>query len=181
MRFFYLIIFVVLTSMGSVVPSLSIPRDASHRFLSEGIFDGGKAVRANVENLRFSKHNKEGFERWVFDFSDATTGTIGSVAPQFQVRYLKAEKLAKPEGGLITLAPARIVIAFKGVSKNGLNRAKLEKLTRRSSLVKEIVSYPPIEDGDIAIEMVLKDSFPFYTHQPLTQEGRLVIDIAPNS
>jgi len=181
MRILYLTIFVAVTSMGAVGPSLSIPRDASHRFLSEGIFDGGKAVRANVENLRFSKHNKEGFERWVFDFSDSTTGTTGLVAPQFQVRYLKADKIAKPEGGLVTLAPAKIVIAFKGVSKNGLNRTKIDKLVRKSTLVKEIISYPPIENGDLAIEMVLKDSFPFYTHQPLTQEGRLVVDIAPNS
>ncbi len=168
-------------ALGAIAPSMSIPRDASRRYLSDGIFDGGKAVRANIEGLRFSKHKREKFERWVFDFSDATTQTIGSVAPQFRIRYVKAGKMAKPEGGHVTLEPAKIIISLKGVSKNLLTRPMLEKLAQKSNLVKEVISYPPIEDGDLAIEMILKDSYPFYSHQPLTHEGRLVIDISENS
>ncbi|MFM8316689.1 MAG: hypothetical protein ACKOA8_20600 [Deltaproteobacteria bacterium] len=167
-------------SMGAVLPSMSIPREDSRRFLTDGVFDGGKSVRANISGLRFSKHVKAGFERWVFDFSDVTTETVGSIAPQFQVRYLKASKIEQPNGKHLTLEPARIVINFKGVSRNLLTRSHLDKLARKSHLVKEVISYPPIEDGDFAIEMVLKDSFPFYTHQPIRNEGRLVIDIARN-
>ena len=167
-------------SVGAVVPSLSIPREDSRRFLTDGVFDGGKAVRANISGLRFSKHLKAGFERWVFDFSDVATQTVGSIAPQFQVRYLKASKIEQSNGKHLTLEPARIVITFKGVSRNLLTRSQLDKLAHKSQLVKEVISYPPIEDGDFAIEMVLKDSFPFYTHQPIHNEGRLVIDIAQN-
>ncbi len=184
MRLAFLSIFSLWTSlnlMASLAPSMSIPRDASRKYLTDGIFDGGRAIRANLEALRFSKHPKEGYERWVFDFSDASTRTLGSLAPQFQVRYIKAGKIAKPEGGYQTVEPARIVITLKGISKNLLSRTQLEKIARKSNLVKEIVSYPPIEDGDIAIEIILKDSYPFYTHQPLKNEGRLVIDLSQNS
>lgn len=184
MRFVLAAIFIAwMTDLasGAVVPPMSIPRDASKRFLSDGVFEGGRAIRANLEGLRFSKHPKEGFERWVFDFSDATTRTVGSAAPQFQVRYVKAGKLAKPEGGYVTVEPARIVINLKGVSKNQLTRSLLDKLAKKSELVKEVISYPPIEEGDMAVEMILKDSYPFFTHQPLRNEGRLVIDLAKHS
>jgi len=173
--------FICAWAIGSVVPAISIPRDASRRYLTDGIFDGGREVRANLEGLRFSKHRREGFERWVFDFSDATTQTKGSVAPKFQIRYVKASKIEKPEGGYQIVDPAKIVITLKGVGKNLLNRTNLEKLARKSDLVKEVINYPPIEDGDMAIEMILKDSYPFFTHQPLQNEGRLVIDLSKHS
>lgn len=176
-----LVTWLAFQAVGAVVPPLSIPRDASQRYLSDGLFEGGKPVRANLEGLRFSKHQSHGFERWVFDFSDATTRTLGSVAPQFQIRYVKAEKLEMPEGGYTTVQPARIVINLKGVSKNQLSKPLLEKLAKKSDLVKEVISYPPIEDGDIAIEMILKDSYPFFTHQPIKNEGRLVVDLAKHS
>jgi hypothetical protein len=163
--------------MASVAPSMTIPRDASHRYLTDGLFEGGKPVRANLEALRFFNHKQKGFERWVFDFSDVTTQTVGSVAPKFQVRYKKASKV-KNQRQLLTLEPARIIITLNGVVKNQISRSQLEKLAQRSSLVKEVIVYPPIEDGDIAVEMLLKDSYPFYTHQPLNNEGRLVIDLA---
>ena len=167
--------------LGAISPSMSIPRDASQRFLTDGIFEGGKAVRANLEDLRFSKHSQLGFERWVFDFSDATTKTKGAVAPQFQVRYRKAIKVEQMDGSLAIMEPARIIIALKGVAKNNLSRSALTRLAKKSTLVKEIITYPPIEEGDLAIEMVLKDSIPFYTHQPLVNEGRLVIDLSHRS
>jgi len=163
---------------GAVSSSMSIPRNASHRFLTDGIFDGGKTVRANLEGLRFSKHSDQGFERWVFDFSDATTKTLGSIAPQFQLRYKKAIKLESDDGTLNTVEPARIIISLKGISRNNVSRSNLVRLAKKSSLVKEIVIYPPIEDGDLAIEMLLNDSFGFYPHQPLVNEGRLVIDLS---
>ncbi len=177
------LLFVSLNLLASLGPSLSlsIPRQASHHYLTDGIFEGGKSVRANLEALRFSKHKKEGFERWVFDFSDATTRTVGGVAPQFQVRYLKAEKIKNAEGVPQILQPAKIIITLKGIYKNNLNKPTLQKMARKSYLVSEVISYPPIEEGDTAIEMILKDTSAFYAHQPKQNEGRLVIDIALNT
>lgn len=181
MKRIFLFSLISTTLLASLSPSMSIPRDASRRFLTDGIFDGGKSVRANLEGLRFSKHPNQGFERWVFDFSDATTKTLGSVAPQFQVRYRKAIKVEQNDGSLSIVDPARIIISLKGVSRNHISSAELVRLARKSNLVREIIAYPPIEDGDIAIEMILNDSFPFYPHQPMVNEGRLVIDLSKNS
>ncbi|MBM4317207.1 MAG: hypothetical protein FJ116_06975 [Deltaproteobacteria bacterium] len=177
MKLLFLLALVGGNLMASVAPSMTIPRDASRRYLTDGVFEGGKPIKANLEALRFFNHKQKGFERWVFDFSDATTQTVGSVAPKFQVRYQKASKVEN-QGQLLTLEPARIIISIKGVIKNQISRSQLEKLPQRSTLVKEVIVYPPIDEGDIAIEMLLKDSYPFYTHQPLNNEGRLVIDLS---
>ncbi len=45
--------------------------------------------------------------------------------------------------------------------------------------MKEIVLYPPVERGDMAMELVLRDDVRFDPFQPLEREGRLVLDLRP--
>ena len=154
----------------------SIPRTPQQSFKSEGLFEGGENKKANLEGLRLAGHPKEGFERWVIDFSDEKK-EIGKIAPKFQLRYVKAEKIPLPTGGEIIRRPARFIFVFRQVQKNSIQQKQVKKLLKHSHYVKDIVLYPPIEDGDTAIEFVLKDNVLFEPFQPLQKEGRLVLDL----
>jgi len=152
----------------------TIPRVPAKQFTNDALFEGGKEVAANLEGLRFAGH--AGFERWVVDFSD-NTQKPGTIAPRFQIRYEKAETLPLPEGGDLVRKPARFIFVFRQIQKNLLSEDLVQRLARKSRFVKEILLYPPIEKGDMAMEFVLKDNVRYSPHQPLEREGRLVLDL----
>lgn len=161
----------------SATEPLPIPRIKANKFLSEGIFTGGSFKSANLERIRFSPHKKEGYERWVFDFSDAASRKNESLAPRFLLRYIKASKIEPGDGTPTTVIPAKFILSLQSVRQNYLEQTKIKRLLRKSAFVKDIIVYPPIEEGDLALEIVLKDSVAFEAHQPKLQEGRLVLDI----
>jgi hypothetical protein len=174
----FVLAFGLLTSalLRAAVPSLPIPRSPIQNFVSEGIFKGGGTSQmVNVERIRWSPH--KGYERWVIDFSDEPGHRIGTVAPEFQLRYVKAEKVPVPNGEDILLDSPKFVFLLRGIHENHLKKPALQKLVRKSQYVKEIILYPPIEGGDIAVEFLLKDSVLFEPHQPTERVGRLVIDM----
>ena len=153
-----------------------IPRTPLQNFVGDGVFNGGgTAQMVNLHRIRWSPH--KGYERWVFDFSDEPNHAIGKIAPEFQVRYVKAEKVPVPGGEDILIDPPKFVFLFRGIHQNHLKKARLQRMVRKSRYVKEIVLYPPIEGGDTAVEFLLKDSVVFEPHQPLEREGRLVLDL----
>lgn len=154
-----------------------IPRTSIKHFLNEGIFEGGSNLPANLETIRFSNHAKEGFERWVFDFSDEATRTVGKTAPHFQVRYEKGSRVEGSNGADISLAPPKFIFAFQGIKRNFVKKDALKRIPAKSRFVKEIVLYPSIENNDTAIEFILKDNVLFEPHQPKEKEGRLVLDL----
>ncbi len=156
------IIFFLITSLFAMI-RLDIPRSPTGKFVKEGIFEGGTSSQANLENIRMGLHQE--FERWVFDFSDIKTGKIGEVAPKFQIRITQKEK-------------PTLILTFQSIEKVLVTRKYLHSLLRKSNYVKDVILYPAIEDGDIAIEFILNDkNMEFYTHQPLEPHGRLVVDI----
>lgn len=174
----YLILFLFLSVplFASLEPK-PIPRTPIKHFQNEGIFEGGSKLPANVEGIRFSSHKKEGYERWVLDFSDEATRSLGKVAPQFQLRYQKATKVEVPGGTDISLTPPKFIFALQGVKQNYLKKETLQRIAHKSRFVKEIILFPAIENGDVAIEFVLKDNVLFEPHQPREKEGRLVLDL----
>lgn len=153
----------------AMVESLPIPRVQS-TFRTEGIFDGGSQSKANLEAIRLGMHHKEGYERWVIDFSDATTRKPGIVAPQFQIRLLSA---------IPQTNEPRLVLALGSIASSFIKPTQTMNLLKKSGLVKDITIYPPIEGGDLSIEFVLKPGVRFSPHQPIEKEGRLVIDLKP--
>lgn len=175
MRYFLLFL-IAQTSFAAIAPR-PIPRTPSKLFMKEGLFEGGTRVSANLEGLRFSKHRKEKTERWVFDFSSAETRVIGKQAPLFQIRYVGGDTVNLPQGKDVLLSPPRLIVTFRAIGQNYLTTDRLKALVRKSDLVKNIILYPPIEDGDMAIEFILKAPVPFEPHQPLQNEGRLVLDL----
>lgn len=142
-----------------------IPRTPLSYLSGEATFSGGNSVTANIENLRSSWHEDKKFERWVFDFSDLATHQIRKTAPEFQIRYSKI-------GGT-----QKLIVEFKSIQSNRLQIAEIKKLLEKSKFVKDIVLYPPIEEGELAIEFVLKKPLKFSPHQPSENEGRLVLDL----
>ncbi len=50
-------------------------------------------------------------------------------------------------------------------------------MIKKSLFVKEINLYPPIEDGDLAIEFIIKPQTLLWTHQSSTPPGRLILDL----
>lgn len=160
---------------AAVVPHI-MPRNPSRSFTSDGLFEGGNDLGANIEGVRFAQHKAEGYERWVIDFSDAQRN-LGAAAPRYQLRYETSEKLPLPEGGDLIKRPARFLFVFRMIQKNNLVQERLKKLVKKSHFVKDIILYPPIERGDMALEFVLKDDVKFTPHQPSIKEGRLVLDL----
>jgi hypothetical protein len=154
-----------------------IPRSPSNTYRSEGLFEGGTDRPANLESLRVAEHGKEGFERWVIDFSDEARRQIGSEAPRFQLHYYHGEKFRLADGRQVEKKPAKFIFVFRSIGRNFLGRSTVEKLARHSRFVRNIVLYPPIEKGDMAMEFILKDNVLFEPHQPLDRAGRLVLDL----
>ncbi len=152
----------------------SIQRVPSKQFATDALFEGGKDISANLEGMRLAGHGD--FERWVIDFSDGKA-QVGNAAPRFQIRYEKADTLPLPEGGDLVKKPARFIFIFRQIQKSLVNEDLVSKLVRKSKFVKEILLYPPIEKGDMAMEFLLKDNVRFTPHQPLEREGRLVLDL----
>jgi hypothetical protein len=169
---------VFVTAFGyAALDTRPIPRTAGPNFLKEGLFEGGKDARARLQNLRYYDHSEQGFERWVFDFADSAGQQVNAVAPRFQMVYQEAEKMQLPNGKMFVKRPAKVRFIFRAISKNGLTPEKVQALADKSAIVDEIHLYPPIEQGDMALEFVLRDDALFQPHQPLEKEGRLVLDL----
>jgi hypothetical protein len=162
---------------ASVMPQ-PIPRVSTRNFLNDGIFEGGGTGGVvNLAGIRFAPHSKEGYERWVIDFSDEPRQVVGASAPPFQVRYVKAEKVPVPQGSDILVSPPKFVLTFRSINRNLIKKDRIERFLKKSKYVKDVILYPPIEGGDTAIELVLKDSVLFEAHQPTERQGRLVLDL----
>jgi len=146
-----------------------IPRAASGAFRSEGYFEGGADSRATLARLRVAPH--KGFERWVLDFSDTST------APRFRLEYQPADKWLDDEGKAHFRRPARFLLRLRKVDRSRVRPADLRRLAAKSPLVKEVILYPAIEDGDRALEIVLESDVLFEPHQPQPNEARLVLDL----
>jgi len=177
--------FFILTLLASfasaAISPRPIPRTSTRLFVDRGLFEGGSPVSANIEGIRFSRNPKDKSERWVIDFSDARTRQYQQLAPEFQVRFSPMETLRTPEGKSIWLSPPRLIISLNSIKGNYLNSPQLTKLLKKSKLVQNVRVYPPIEDGDRAIEFILKRNVLFEPHQPLQKEGRLVLDLKPKN
>lgn len=157
----------------------TIARTPSENFVKEGFFEGGRNKRAVLESLRVADHPDSGFERWVIDFSDPVTKKLGTIAPAFQLQFFAAEKFLGNDGTTQVKKPAKFLFLFRSIARNRLEEQALKRLARKSRFVKDILLYPPIEEGDLAMEFVLKDNVLFEPHQPVEREGRLVLDLRP--
>lgn len=159
----------------SAVNISSIPRSDTSAYLRGGLFEGGADGKANLESIRYAPHPD--FERWVVDFSDTQARKVGEVAPKFQLQYYEEQKGVSDKGVPVVKAPAKFVFLFQSIDKVFLVPTKLTKLVRKSRFVKDIVLYPPIENGDMAVEIILAKNVAFKPHQPLSRAGRVVLDI----
>lgn len=175
--------FFILTLLASfasaAISPRPIPRTSSRLFVDRGLFEGGSPVAANIEGIRFSRNPKDKSERWVIDFSDARTRSFQQLAPEFQVRFSPMETILSPEGKPMMLSAPRLIVSLSSIKGNYLHSPQLTKLLKKSKLVQSVRIYPPIEDGDRAIEFVLKTNILFEPHQPVQKEGRLVLDLKP--
>lgn len=161
---------------AAIEPS-PIPRSPSKRFQAQGLYEGGADTRASLAAMRVAQHAREGFERWVIDFSDERTHEVGHLAPKFQIEYQPADKWTKDDGTDVVRRAARFVLRFRQIAKNHLTRAELAALSKKSRYVADVVLYPPVEGGDLALELVLRRDVRFEAHQPMEREGRLVLDL----
>jgi hypothetical protein len=171
-----LVLGICLTSFASLDPR-SVPRSALQTFRKEGLFEGGRFnSKANVEDIRLSDPNHDGFERWIIDFSDLKR-VWGSVAPKFQLRYSPADRVELPEGKTLIKKQAMFSLLLQGIQKNFITDDQIHEALQKSKYVKKVVVYPQVEHGDMAMEMILRDDVIFKPHQPMEREGRLVLDL----
>ncbi|MBI4402722.1 MAG: hypothetical protein HY537_01095 [Deltaproteobacteria bacterium] len=152
-----------------------IPRTSTGQFRAEGLFEGGSFTAANIEELRLASHGN--FERLVIDFSAENNRMKGLAAPRFQLRYIKGERKTPARGQSVAVRLPKFILILRNIRKNFLHDSAIKKLIARSNLLKDIILYPPVEEGDMALELTLKKDVLFEPHQPLEKEGRLVLDI----
>jgi hypothetical protein len=165
----------VTTVAFSATPSL-IPRTPTPIYRSDVFFEGGADFPATLHDLRMADHGR--FERWVIDFSNASGLEKKKQAPKFQVRFLPSQKIETDTGEIVLSQPAKLIVTFHKVNRNDLQKQRLSRLVEKSAHIQKIVIYPPIENGDTAMEFTFSADSPVNIHQPLENEGRLVIDIA---
>ena len=175
----FVILTLLVSTLMAAVPARPVPRTSSKLFVDSGTFEGGSPLAANIEAIRFSRNPKDQTERWVIDFSDARSRTLQQIAPDFQVRIAPSDKVVLGEGKEFELNPPRILISLSSIKANYVDPTVLNRMLKKSHLVKNIRFYPPIEDGDRAIEITFKKSILLEPHQPLQKEGRLVLDLKP--
>lgn len=155
--------------LASLIP-MTIPRVATNNFLKQGFFEGGSSKQAVLQQIQLVPYSKENRERWIIGFEKKNL-------PPFQIQYFPAEKFSSADQGLLTQKPAHFRFLFRHLTKNLLTETQLAQMTTKSRFVSEIVLYPPIEEGDVALEFILRDDVQFEAHQPISPENRLVLDL----
>lgn len=175
----FVILTLLVSTLLAAIPVRPVPRTSSKLYVDTGTFEGGSPLAANIEAVRFSRNSKDQTERWVIDFSDARTRTLQQIAPDFQIRIAPPDRVTLSEGKEVELNPTRVIISLSSIKGNYVDPTVLNKMLKKSHLMKNIRFYPPIEDGDRAIEITFKKPVLLEPHQPLQKEGRLVLDLKP--
>ena len=155
----------------------AIPRHNNGEFRTEGTFRGGAANTAGLKSLKSELVPAQGVERWTLEFADAVTKKPASLAPQFQVKMVKAESFQRPDGTVVYTEPPKVLLFLRGIHGSQVEAAQLAKSIKRSRFVKEVIPYPAIEDGDMAIEMILVREALVSPYHPRYAESKLVLDL----
>ncbi len=175
---FTALVFVVpLMAMPETAEILTMPRMATGVFRSEGVFRGGSGEAASLKGLRRDLLPSEGGERWTFDFTDPVTKKAIRLAPEFQVKVVKAESFQRSDGTVVYTEPPKVFILLRGIRSSQLEAAGLAKSLKKSRFVKEIIPYPSIEDGDMGIEMILSREALVSPYHPRHAENQLVLEM----
>ncbi len=157
--------------------TLTIPRMATQTFRTEGVFQGGTSENAGIKGLKWELRPAEGAERWTLEFSEPNSPKPAKLPPQFQIKVVKAESFQRSDGTVVVTEPPKILFLLRGIQGSRLDRVQLNRAIKKSRFVKEIIPYPAIEDGDMAIEMILsREAFvsPFH---PRYSENQIVMDL----
>lgn len=179
MRFFLVFLCSVVSHLAGSAPHPLVPRTASQIFINSGVFEGGGLDLVNLERIRFWKDPKTGIERWVIDFSSLAERKLQEQAPYFKISVIPPNKLFLPHQKEEELSPARIVVQLSGVKNNFIRSKRIKQFLRKSDLVRSLRIYPPLDNGHRLIEWVLSDSVVVEPHQPISKEGRIVLDLKP--
>ncbi len=149
-----------------------VPRSATGDYRTEGLFQAGTPGPKNIDAL----YNRDfgSAERWVIDFSEPGKPKSFSNIPELQVQYEGEEKVLSDSGELIVAREPKVILKFRSIRKNALDRDRFASLIRKSKHVKAITLYPAIEGGDTALEFLLKGNVPF---RPSLEAGRLLLDL----
>jgi len=161
----------LITLIAAVVASVephSIPRKVLGQFRKEGAFEGGRPIPAHLEKIRFAFHRSGGYERWVLEFSDENRKS--SVAPKFLLRYLPPSSENRSP---------RFILSLRSIKQSFLKLDRIKRSLAKSQIIRDVIVYPPIEDGDMSLELILKEEVLFEPHQPLETQGKLVLDLKP--
>lgn len=156
-----------------------IPRTASNIYIASGVFEGGGVDLVNLEKVRFWKNPETDQERWVLDFSSISDRKLHEKAPYFKLTILPADKIFLPHQREKEISPAKIEVQLAGVQNSFINKKTLKTFLNQSTLVKSFFVSSPSEGGQASIEIVLNHSVLVEPHQPISKEGRLVIDLKP--
>ncbi len=152
----------------------AIPRIATNEYREEGIYRGGTEESSGIRSLKRESTPSQGGERWTLEFSSPNKK---KAAPFFQVKLIKAESFQRSDGTVVITEPPKIVLLLRGITGGGLPQRDITRALKKSRFVKAIIPYPPIEDGDTAIELVLSRETLISPHHPRFAENQLVLEL----
>lgn len=179
MRFLFVFLGLLFSTLAGSATHPLVPRTASQIFIGSGVFEGGGIDLVNLERVRFWKDPKTGIERWVIDFSSLTDRKLQEKAPYFKISIIPPNKLFLPHRREEELSPARIVVQLSGIQNNFTRRKRINNFLKKSDLVRSFRIYPAMDNGHRLMEWVLSDSVVVEPHQPISKEGRIVLDLKP--
>lgn len=134
-------------------------------FHRSGVFEGGDTRNLNLEKISLGKKG----DVEVFDFS-FTAGSKKVRSPRIPPYQLRLDSKTGSEFG-------RLVLLLQGISLRNVQRLMLEKLVKQSALVESFHLYPPLEDGDMVVELKLKAKVEF---KDIATPGVLQVLLSPD-
>jgi len=153
-----------------------IARLSRGQFHSSGFIEGGTHRAASLLDIRHFHHKSQGFERVVLDLSEPSKNSVADYLPAFQLRYFPSSTQIDDKNTSHT-KPAKFLLVIRSIQRNQITEKMTQTLTKDSQFLDQIKVYPPIEDGDMALEFILKSDVLFEAHQPRLKAGRLVLDL----
>lgn len=157
--------FFAFQTRGAPIP-FEIPGVPTKFFRDEALYEGGgQKGRVILSGFRLGNHSDLGFERWVFDFSPVTRGSLS--LPLIQIRLIPQ----KPD------RDGRIYLILSTIDHHSIGKALLSQLVKKSKLVTDIFFYPILPDGDMGIEFVFQKKILLSPHYSKEAFGRLILDL----
>jgi hypothetical protein len=172
-RFYLGAIFGLSQLTQAALPPIPVPTDHNSIFSNDGVFEGGRFVRAALKSMTVGTDRHDKVERWSFDFQKVSRG---GTLPRYQIRSVTGVASNDEDDSPSQEAP-RLILTFQQLTQNNVGLGDVRRCLAKSRWVSDVLVYPSVDNGDTAIEMILKRGVKFSLRQLTGPSAQLIIDL----